>query len=1144
MDRIRPALIACLCLAGASPRLRASGDFYDEPLPTLSALLRSEQLPAKSVGDLVRKPAAQAPEKPVDFQAEIAALATQPAAQAQAAVARLLIAARAEQPVIGPGMANLLHDLRDLYAAGQATPEETTAYINWRLAHTAAFAISWGQAERRAAWDRPDPLDETLKREFERQTAAASPALKPHWLYLRGAATFKSGDDLDSEKWFQKVLAEFPAHPRAEAALFMVARCLLSQSRDASDNATTVPGFRYRTRPEVLARAKKAFEAYLAQYPQGRFAGDALGWLGAAAYDAQDYVTAARLYLQQLELPGRPELAEPASDMCEKVLSHLASAPDDAKFNELARTPAAALGLVYLVLNSSEADNFNGDADAPEAVREWRRSVLPRLARAITANEALYQDVQWRPRYLALLAMATSGAGRNDDALRLTELAGEAKSDDLLFARGLTLQRARRSKEAAAAYGDLLTVFPQSPLAAEARLRMGFALFDDHRAGEALVDILKAAPPLERYYPGYPQPILTTLEPGHFHQLADAIMNFAPVPELIAGADTPGLAPEQLQQLREVIAQRLLAREDFEEARKFMAPGQWALAAEKLAQLTRDARAAATPAEKAAAALALGDAWAAARGKLLTAPLDTEKGRSDLFAGQSANAGLRRVENAQALNAAGNYQLDLENRDELRHAFNWWLEASDAQPKTPLAAKALWRALQAMPAIADVSAFHYQRAVAKKWGAISRKLYDRLKKEHPASEEALTLAVYWDFPPPQEADPERDSMMGTYAGTTTARGSRVEQGSWRGFAGEEEEGGGRGDKDADALTEQILGLEKLAATAEPAAFKKAVENLQRKAHRTLTSDTAASWVNYLDDLALFAGEPDPGREVRARYVKLRTRTMRLATFGYWPVLDNGRAAGAEAEDSDPVLRADVVKAQADPKMAKAADYLAFLECAVVANHIVDMPFPGVDKDGGSYTYRSRNYAELEKLTRAFLEKFPKSKKREAALLLHAKALHFGMKPEIYDPGAAWPEAPRWEGGSGPVTTTQIPFDAARLKAALDQYEKEFPKGRYVPEIRDFRGALAERTGQWKVALETTLAQLEDAGRPSLQFAAATRLEGIFNRLPNTHDRPALLGAIRANARARARLKEMIAQGGGEAMFVYLSPWLGEQLGGD
>ena len=322
-------------------------------------------------------------------------------------------------------------------------------------------------------------------------------------------------------------------------------------------------------------------------------------------------------------------------------------------------------------------------------------------------------------------------------------------------------------------------------------------------------------------------------------------------------------------------------------------------------------------------------------------------------------------------------------------------------------------------------------------------------------------------------------------------------------------------------------------------MKEIAADLQQQARKSLGSREASPLVNYVDDLALFFSERDPGDAVRARYVELRTQALQLSVFGPGGAPDG--LGPPTVSDAD--LHAEIAKALADPAMRNVADYLAYLDCSVVANHISDMPFPGVEKDGEKLTYRSRDYAELAEVTRAFLEKYPRSRKREAALLLHAKALSLGMKTRIFDRGASWPAAPRWEGGSDAVTTEQIPFNARRLKDALDAYDKEFPRGRYTKEIRDFRAAFAVRLRDWKATVGRTVDQLDDAAKPSLRDDADKRLTEIFNTLADETARPELLATIKANPRARARLAEFIDGGGGNAMFDYMSAWLREQLAG-
>jgi hypothetical protein len=154
-------------------------------------------------------------------------------------------------------------------------------YIRWRIEHAEAFGII--SKEATPYWEQPSPTAE-IKKEVEGLTKSAPAALRPHWLYLHGALLLRGRDDVTSQQAFERVLAEYPKHPRAEAALFMAARCQLSRSR----------GSEYTQRDPVLVeeqipRAEELFQSYLTKYPKGRFAGDAIGWLGALAFDQRQF---------------------------------------------------------------------------------------------------------------------------------------------------------------------------------------------------------------------------------------------------------------------------------------------------------------------------------------------------------------------------------------------------------------------------------------------------------------------------------------------------------------------------------------------------------------------------------------------------------------------------------------------------------------------------------------------------------------------------------------------------------------------------------------------------------------------------------------------------------------------------------------
>ncbi len=1136
--------LAALALCLPPPSAQASGGFDEMPLQTLSDYLRLDQLPAKTFEQVLaetspRQPAAAK----INFQAELLALPKKTGAAALAAIDKMIAAARAES---ANPLLNLLHDLREVFA-GPATAEESAAYLEWRLEQMDRFGLSFDKPKPDADEpERPKP-NAAFNAEIERQAAKASPALKPHWLYLRGAADWRSGQIAESQTRFLQVAADYPKHPRAETALLMALRGALWKTRKPEYEQTD-----RQLDEDERVKAKKLFDEYFTKYPRGRFYGDALGWLGALAWDGGDYATALRCYTQQLDLPDHPELVPAAVAMVEKTLSWLSAEPRDQALAEVARHPRAAQALTYLVLNTSESDNYDGQLNPVDEVRGWRKKALPRLAAAISAEQKLYAGAEWKPRYLAMLASAASGAGQHEQALKLIATAGAAgeKSDDLLLARGVALHRAKRPGEAAAALQTLLAKFPQSPLAKGARLRLGLALTDDHRAGEAVLALDKLLPqPRAEKRPGAPDeppaeeaeedrfanegesPILYGIDTDQVRALIDTLLNFAPIEELAATALAPGLDPVVRLSFTEPIAQRLLAKEQFDATKKYLTPAQWELSVGPFARLTKAVQEAKDPAARATACRQLGDAWAAARGKLLTAPLDTEETRSKTFSSFAAEANVRRAASAPFVGATGNFQLDLENRDELRHAFKWWLEASDAQPGTPATAQALWLALRAMPLIADVSPFTVERAAARKWSETARKLYDRLRTECANSVEARRYAVAWDFPAPKKPAKQDEEP--------------VEEVSHRHAAGEDlpgtdafkvaqEEGdGGAPERE---LIKQIEALEKEAGAADVAKLQARAEALRETARKTFVAWGELAWVNLCDDLALFFSEPDPGAKVRERYVKLRFDFFRRCA-----VRSSGEPAGEGGPKSDEEMSAAVTAALADPAMKPVADYGEFLHLAILANHFIFVKLKSTAKSGEADTYRTHDYPLLARQSAAFLEKHPQSKKREAALLLHARAVFQSSKEVVMKKYVTWPQGARWEGGYELSSTAQEPFDAKRVLAALDAYERAFPQGRYAADIRDCRASVLLRMRDWKAALALTIEQFDDPKAGALRTSAANRLGDIFRQLADERYRADLLPAIKASPRGRELMATYLADAADAHPLRYLKAWLRAEL---
>jgi hypothetical protein len=1197
-------LIAGLSLLGLpGPGLHATGGYDDSPPPTLPYYL--DRLPAKppalifeeTFGGLTQAA------KPTDFRLAVLALAASceadaPPSSLLAATDELLVQARL-QPADAAALCNLLEDVRDLFAATPPVTGKTAArYIRWRVEHAGWFKVFWDTPKPTPSPYGPSGNDaDKSRREAEAPALdkiAADPAEKPlraHWLYLRGACVYPGG----GAQFFQQVVDEYPDDPRAEFACFMLARCQLAASRShagpygepppSSDNALI-------TRERAQARA--LFEDYLKRYPKGRFTADVPGWFGALAFDAGDYLGAIDQYIRQADVPGHPEVLKSAGFMCERCLSRLASADNTAALDKVSLHPRLAMSLIYLLVNSPEANNYDGKLDSPAQVARWRAALLPRLAAVVAAHRDAYAGQAWQGRYLAILAQAASGEGDQARALSLCDLdKGElARSDDLAFIRLVALGRAHRLPEAIAAAGEFARAFPRSPLARGAALRRVLALVDDQQAGTALVELyrlreLVAAPDKDpadddsmngpdasdepnTVYPSADADLdasrsvlnsnITGAQETGLAQITDALLNFAPLPELATAlldqGDDQALAGADAATLRAVLAERWLAEEEnFAEAKKYATPAQWSLGADKLEKLSAEAASVPAGEARATAFLRLADAWAAARGKLVFAPLETDETRSDIFTRQTGAqyADVRRRENGLALGLpADKINHALSSRDEWQHAFAWWLRAAAAAPPASATrARALWSALRAMPSMAIVSPYTFLRAGETDASQESRRLYERLCRECPDSHEAQELAVYYDLAPPHQKPNDN------YAGVT-ADGSTDFRSADNNAAGPDlsaatenaalaygepeyhrDQSAGSGNDDPAQAKEfrevllGALGLNNSALVANPASMGKEVERLRSRLNELRRGDDEFFLVNFLDDLSEFLQEPAAKLTpaVIRRYLQLRTECMSVEHWGtYDQDSDLPPVPGAGKNTLNQTVLGHIREAYRAPEMAAFKDYLDFLAMAVVANMKIDLLVPGeVDaKEGGDpgetepVTYTSRDYPKLAKLAAGFLQDYPHSRKREAARLLYARALYDASRPRPLTKFAIWPQSPHYESGTIFFTHREEPIEPQKIGAALHAYDREFPHGRYAEDIRNLRGLLAWRTQDWPLAVDLTLQTLANTKDAVLQEEAGRRLSEIFcDGLTDDTARRHCLAAIKASPEAVASLRKYL-----------------------
>ncbi len=1108
-----------------------------------------DMLPGKSLGEIfvetsdIKPPAESWDESKVRELAD--QLGKKPLPELLKSADELIAQARASYTP-GSDYCNIAHDVHDAVAVSADNPAAARQYILARLDGNFFNDNLDGKAD------------------------AAKGQIKANWLYAAGAALFRGGDRTDCQRWFDRVVKEFPKTPRAEAAMFLNARCAFSATRsstgdDVSENSPPDPAV---IKARKVATAK--FEALRKKYPRGQFDADALGWLGALAFDSKDYLKALDDYIAQAESPGHPETLLSAIYNCEKSLAHLAPKPgSDAAFALIARHPRMAMAFTYLVLSAPEADNYDGKWDNPADVKKWRRAILPRIAAAAAKQKDSYKSGDWQPRYLAMLVHAASISGNQTQALQLSQISPEQlnKSDDLLLARAIVLQRSNKTGEAIDAFQTFLRAFPKSGMAPGVKIRLALALQDNHQASEAIAmlrDLLatntanKTGPDEEtkdsggdksensdqekeesgssddgatgwgkqdpnewtytRYMEdseGYPNgekdwnvadssayQNLSGADEEQVDQLIDTLLNFAPLAELAAAPDDKNLDAEGKQRVRLILAERYLVAENFAEAKKYISDPHRLEIISGLEKLTNDNSSNGTSQEKAGRMMQIGNAWAEARGLLLRLPLDTELHNGDPV------SGLLRRENGKALHFAS-AEDQLDDRDELHHASRWWMRAARLVPGSPISAKARVKALEALPLIARASLYGEQRAREIKLELVSREIYDKLRAESPNSNEARRLAAYWSVPPEEKPAPDappRDLITAEPPLVTCDQTAAP-----MGYPFPDDDAfktlqpkSATDEKDYHWWNGLNYEVKNLRGNAD---LKKA-RDAAHSVRENLSNIADATLANCLDDIVQFLSEPNlPSDAPRIAYVNLR---LDLLHRTHWE--DSSVDPGISVEDKDEAVAAEIDKLENDPEFNAFHDYLDFCRIGLVAGTSTqeDTDIHDAKDLEQPVTYSSRDFEEIEKMTRDFLAKYPKSHKREAAMFVLARAIYSLSSPHLLCVGTQIPGA----GKNDVIDVVQKsyrkqPFNADHILKALDDYDREFPKGRYAADVHDMRAATFWRMGNWDKALELTMAQVGDQSHQDLIGNAQIRLANIFAELANMDHRADVLEAIRA-----------------------------------
>ncbi len=1151
--RLKVLLLGAAALALSSSSFATGGDWFESPAKFSDTL---DMLPGKSLGQIFLETTAEPDEgKDVDIKEAARAVADrfghEPLPNLLKQADQWIAQARRQRD---NSACNLAHDLHDAVAVSGSDAAGAKAYILWRIDH-------------------PELTGENVE---DRAEAAKGP-IKANWLFACGAASFSGGDRTECQKWFDRVLKEFPKSPRAELALFMQGRCAFSASR--AENAE----------PATRAKAIALYEGYLKKYPQGVYKSDALGWLGALAFDGEKYLKALEYYIAQAEVPGHPETLPTAIYNCERALARVAPNPSGpAAVDLIAKHPRVAMAFAYLVLSAPEADNYDGKWDNPAEVKKWRRTMLPRLAAAVAKQKDSYQSADWQPRYLAMLVQAASASGNQAQALQLSQIAPDqlTKSDDLLLARAITLQRANKTPEAIELLQKFLSLFPKSPMRPGVSLRLALALQDNHQAGKALAVLCQILPRQkdtaeasaspatkdkdadededadkksqssemnlgQRYTDGqeYPNnetdwqmsessvyPNLSGADEDQIQQFMDALVNFAPLPELEGVIDDPAFNDAEKRELRAIMAERFLAAEDFGKARKYARATEHtdeqlflAKSIDSLEGLTKEANQAGSG--QADKMFALGKAWADVRGKVLRAPLGTRTS----FAGRHWDYDpLTKRNNGVALGQA-KVEEQLDDLDELHHSARWWMRAARLAPGSPTGAKARLLALETMPKIARASTYGETRAREIGAGKVSREIYDKLRSESPQSLET-SEAAYWSIPdttPLHEHDPWSSDMPVRYlwpyqcSDNSAARGYPFSDGrAFEKLASLDPDRNDQRGGSPENMEDRVKALRNSSKTLPPSDLLKEVQSLATDLRSAATGPEDAAAINCMEDLAQFLSEPDLTTDATAAYVNLRLDLLHRARAALPdPGMEDPK------NDNDETVEAEIAAAEKVKAFASLRDYLDFCRIGLVSGAEFGVETEIKDPKDADHpvAYISRDYKKLQQMAQEFLKKYPKSKKREPALFVLSRAVYSASCPHFLCVGVPLQGYEPLEGVAEvkQVPYFQEPFDAKKVSDALDEYDRAYPNGRYATDVQNMRGATQWRSGQWESALKETVAQIKDQSHPELQNEAGIRLANIFAEVANPEHRPGVLTAIQANSVALPYLQAYAAAAYGD-----------------
>jgi TolA-binding protein len=332
--------------------------------------------------------------------------------------------------------------------------------------------------------------------------------------YLRAAGMLRAGQAGDAAAAFDALAAKFPRSEKREAALYMAGRARLERSKSyagAEATATSVdPCLEPDCRDEAWRQARASFQRVAHEYPRGRFAADARGWLAYLDWRVGDKASALAVYYRMLSDEQDAGAVREAIASLRLTRGHADEADIERLQRDLEDEPQTALAYAYheiynytrgyyLDVPDSAADNpyDREDGDSTDYEKKWRweevhggwlraraeRRELARVVRFTTRMMNRYPGTATGGAFTLRVAEAGLELGDDKTALSLarralaTEVAGRERAE-ALWVKGVAERRVGDLASARRTLTQLVAEFPGGEMIEGARRLLAMAAED------------------------------------------------------------------------------------------------------------------------------------------------------------------------------------------------------------------------------------------------------------------------------------------------------------------------------------------------------------------------------------------------------------------------------------------------------------------------------------------------------------------------------------------------------------------------------------------------------------------------------------------------------------------------------------------